>query len=278
MRDQKKKTLRRSGVAAARPKSEQKRCRLHRPPPNVRNHKTIFQRSEAVTEIARPEKNHFGIQCRLSNMHNRRAIRFSEVVNGKCANRKTFCFLKDGWRNNCYEQLSVFVHHDFVSCKIRVYSCNHNWKVLMNLCAWRVSIDVPSNVVFSSYFRSVVFIIVLVKCRAMAELALSHVSAPPVAEDSSAREVAESNMTSATWFKWEVQIEADDYGNALWAEYPKHVMQALESMYSDVSTREDSFYLYVCQICLWLMPMLQIICSSLHVVGSSKRSVLNYNT
>ena len=148
----------------------------------------------------------------------------------------------------------------------------------MNLCAWRVSIDVPLHVVFIIYFRSVVFIIVLVKCRAMAQLALSYVSAPPVAEDSSAREVAESNMTSATWFKWEVQIEADDYGNNIWAEYPKHVVQVLESMYSDVSTREDSFYLYVCQICLWLMPMLQIICSSLHVVGSSKRSVLSYNT
>ena len=148
----------------------------------------------------------------------------------------------------------------------------------MNLCALRVSIDVPSNLVCSIYFRSVVFIIVLVKCRAMAQLALSYVSAPPVAEDSSAREVAESNMTSATWFKWEVQIEADDYGNNIWAEYPKHVVQVLESMYSDVSTREDSFYLYVCQICLWLMPMLQIICSSLHVVGSSKRSVLSYNT
>ena len=63
-----------------------------------------------------------------------------------------------------------------------------------------------------------------------------------------------------TWIKWEVCTGVDDYGNALWCEFPKDVSATLEAMYLDSSTREEAKFLYVCQICSCSMYMLQTMC------------------
>ena len=111
----------------------------------------------------------------------------------------------------------------------------------------------------------------------MAQLALANVPSAPVApaalsvsEVPAFANVPESDVNSGTWFKWEVKYGEDDFGNVLWCEYPKDVSNTLEAMYSNSSTRADSFFLYECQICLCWMPMIKTMCFSLDLLESNR--------
>ena len=99
----------------------------------------------------------------------------------------------------------------------------------------------------------------------MAQLALADVPSP-----SAAPAPLSVSEVPAFWCKWEVLYGQDDFGNVLWCEYPKDVSDTLEAMYSNSSTREDSFFLYECQICLCWMPMIKAMCSSLDLLESNR--------